>query len=304
MNGRGAVYAALAAMLYGSSYVATAIALRSFSPLGVAAWRGLLGMLALAVILALPQSAAWRPAVLQRRTLLRLAVLGLTGGAIFMLAMNAAVALVGATITAFAAGLYAVIAALLAIPVLRERLDLRTLSALLVALLGTLLLSGLAPSVATVAGIGIALIAAASFGLFLVLSRRWSARHRLSGPMVGVATQLSSAVIAFGGALLLAQPLSNGPLRWDAALAMGWLAIGPSAAASILVVAGMARLEARHASAFLLLNPPTAAILSLFLLGQGLSLIQAIGAAAILGAIGMASWTPARRAEGATPPPG
>ncbi len=301
MNGRGAAYAAGAAMLYGSSYVATAIALRSFSPLGVAVWRGVLGMLALFVILALPSSVALRPAGLQRAAVLRLAVLGLTGGAIFVLAMNAAVALVGATITAFAAGLYAVIAALLAIPVLRERLDLRTLAALLIALVGTLLLSGLQPTVATVEGIGIALLAAASFGLFLVLSRRWSGRYRLSGPVVGVGTQLTSAVVAFGGAALLAQPLSTGPMRLDAALAMGWLAIGPSALASILVVAGMARLQARHASAFLLLNPPTAAILSLVLLGQGLSPIQAVGAAAILGAIGMASWSPGRSRDG--PPP-
>lgn len=295
MSGRGALYAAGAAMLYGSSYVATAIALRTFTPLGVAAWRGVLGTLALLAILALPPFAGARSSVLRGTAIGRLAALGLLGGAVFMLAMNAAVALVGATITAFGAGLYAVIAALLAIPILGERIDLRTFAALLVALLGTLLLSGLAPSPTTVAGIAIALLAAAAFGLFLVLSRRWSGRHRLAGPMVGLATQLTSAVVAFVGAAALAQPLLDGPIRPDAALAMAWLAIGPSAVASVLVVEGMARLEARHASAFLLLNPPTAAVLSLALLGQGLSAVQALGAIAILCAIGLASLRPVGR---------
>ena len=43
----GAVAAAAAAMLYGSAYVATGIALRSFGPTGVAVWAAVLALVLL-----------------------------------------------------------------------------------------------------------------------------------------------------------------------------------------------------------------------------------------------------------------
>lgn len=51
----------------------------------------------------------------------------------------------------------------------------------------------------------------------------------------------------------------------------------------------MRRLEAQRASVFLLLNPPTAALLSLLLLGKRLSGVQLIGGACVLLAIAAAS---------------
>lgn len=289
VNLRGAAYASLAAMLYGSSYVATAIALRSFTPLSVAAWRGLLGAALLAALLLLPAMAIARPGRPGGPALLRLAILGVTGGAVFIVAMNAAVALAGATVTAFVAGLYAVLAALFAIPMLGERIERRTLVALLVALAGTALLAELRVSGDAVRGIGIALIAAVSFGLFLVLSRRWSTPYDLSGPVIGVATLGLSAVIAFAAMALIGEPPLPADPGADALLALAWLAAGPGAAAAVLVVAGMRQLEARHASVFLLLNPPTAAILSFALLGERLSGVQLVGGTCVLVAIAAAS---------------
>lgn len=288
MNARGALYAGTAAVLFGSAYVAIAIALRSYTPLTVAAWRGLLGTMILAGLLALPAMRSLRPAAPDAAGLARLLVLGLVGGALFVIAMNSAVAATGATITAFVAGLYAVLAAVLAIPLLHERLETPLLLALLAALFGTLLLSDLQLSGESLGGIGIALVAAAAFGLFLVLSRRWGARHGLNGPVVGMATLSVSGVAALAAAVLTQERLWPENVRPDAALALVWLAVGPGAAAAVLIVAGMRRLEAGRASVFLLLNPLTAALLSFLLLGERLSPLQLVGGACVLLAIAAA----------------
>jgi drug/metabolite transporter (DMT)-like permease len=89
--------------------------------------------------------------------------------------------------------------------------------------------------------------------------------------------------------------------RPETLLAIAWLAIGPGAAASVLIVLGMRQLEARRASVFLLLNPPTAAVLALVLLGQGLTPLQLLGGAFVLAAIAVASGAfgmPGRAANG------
>lgn len=310
MNAQGAAFSALAAVLYGSSYVATAIALRSFTPIGVAAWRGVLGAAILAVILMLPAMSALRPARPTRDGLIRLGLMGLVGGAIFTVAMNAAVAIAGATVTAFVAGLYAVTAAVLAIPLLGERLERSTLLALLAALVGTILLSGLRLDAGTLAGVGIALVAAAAFGLHLVLSRRWGAMHGLTGPLIGLSTQAISGIATLLLLLTVGEQVLPPAPRVDAWVAIAWLAIGPGAAAAVLVVAGIQRLEARRASIFLLLNPPTAAVLGFVLLGERLTILQLIGGACVLAAIAAASGMTRKRpvasspSHGTTSPPG
>ena len=288
MNPGGALAASCAAVIYGSAYVATVIALEGFSPAGIGVWRGLGGAALVAAALALPAMRAQRPARLSRAALARLAVLGLVGGGLFILAVNAAVASSGATVTAFVAGLYAVLAAIFAIPMLGERLEPHTVVALVAALLGTLLLSDLGTAGVDPVGIGLGLAAALAFGLFLVLSRRWSLAYGLTGATVGLASLTISAVVtaivaAVDGTLVPQSP----PL--DAMLAMAWIAAGPGATAAVLVVIGMRRLPARVASLFLLLNPPTAAALGFVLLGERLSPSQVAGAALVLVAIAAAS---------------
>jgi drug/metabolite transporter (DMT)-like permease len=271
--------------------VITAVALRSFTPVGAAAARGTLGAAVLAAILLAPWAgaAALRPVRLHSAALWRLAALGLMGGAIFMVAMNVAVALAGATITAFVAGLYAVLAAALAVPMLGERPDRITILSLGLALIGTLLLGDLQPSMRLAGGIGVGLVAAISFALFLVLSRRWSVPYGLPGPSVALA---ALALSGAGTAVLMAVtgiPLTEGDLLPEAAWAVAWLALGPGALAAVLVVIGMRRLPARRASAFLLLNPPTAAVLAWVLLGERLSPVQLLGGALVLAAMAGAS---------------
>jgi drug/metabolite transporter (DMT)-like permease len=303
MDRTGVLAAAAAAVLYGSAYVAIAVALDGFTPVGVAVYRGVLGALALGVILV-----AWPglgPRMPTWAALVRLSVIGTVGGGIFVLAMIGAVALAGATVTAFVAGLYAVAAAVLALPLLGERLRPRTGVALGAALFGTLLLSGLQAGTDSIAGVVLALIAAASFGLFLVLSRRWAGGYRLSGPIVGLASASISAMVAISVAAGTSDPIALPQPPVTAVLAVVWIALGPGASAAVLSVVAMRRLRADQASMWLLLNPPTAAILAFMLLDEQLRPLQVGGALLVLAAIGAASiGLPTRMASRRSSPPG
>jgi probable blue pigment (indigoidine) exporter len=294
----------VAALLYGSAYVATAIALDGYSPAGIGVWRGALGLALLLGLLSLPAMRDQRPDRLTRPALARLAVLGTIGGGMFILAMNAAVALSGATVTAFVAGLYAVLASLLAIPLLGERLERRVMLALGAAFVGTTLLSGLQATGTSAGGIALGLVAASAFAVFLVLSRRWSEPYRLTGATVGLASlgisaAVSAVVATIDGSLLPHEA------SFAASAAVAWIAAGPGAAASVLVVIGMRRLPARFAGLFLLLNPPTAAILGFAVLGERLDGVQLVGATLVLAAIAVAGGAmPMRTASRRSSPPG
>ena len=286
---RGAAAASLTAVLYGSSYVATAIALRGFTPLTVALWRGVIGGLALALLIGLVRSPAFRPHGLSRGGVGRLLLLAGLNGPAFIVSMNVAVSLAGASITAFVAGLYAVLAAVFAIPLLGERPERSTLAALVLALIGAALLGEVQLGGDTTLGVGVALLAAVFFAGFLVLSRRWSAAYGLPGPTIGLVAQALSALVALGWAGAIGPILPANPPGPDAIAAVIWLGLAVAALATALVVVGMRRLPARRASAFLLLNPPTAAILSWLLLGERFNPGQFVGAALVLVAMAVAS---------------
>ncbi|HEX8938670.1 MAG TPA: DMT family transporter [Candidatus Limnocylindrales bacterium] len=285
----GMAAAAASAVLFGTSYVATAFALRSFSPVGVGLWRGALAAALLALILVLSRG---RLGALPRDRvrLGRLLVLGVVGGPAFIVAMNLAVALAGAAIASFVAGLYAVLAAVLAPLVLRERLPPQATIGFVVALVGTLLLAGLAPSGSVVAGTAAGLAAALAYALYLVLSRRWTRDDGLSGPAISLATLVCSAVVLLG-VELVREPAAIVParIRPDAALGLLWLVVMVSLIAQLLVVASVRRIAARRSSAFLLLNPPSATLVAWLLLGEALGPVELVGGALVLLGIAVAS---------------
>ena len=142
----GVAAAAGAAILYGAAYPATAVALRSFSPLAVA---GLSCTLALVTVIGLALAGVLpRPAVdgLTGPRLVRLLILALLGGVLFIVGVNIAVAISGPTITGFVAPLYAVFGTLFAIPLLGERVRASTFVAFGLAFAGTALLAGTVPT--------------------------------------------------------------------------------------------------------------------------------------------------------------
>ena len=133
-----------AAIIYGAAYPATAVALRSFSPLAVA---GLSCTLALAVVFGSRRRGPARPAVaaMNGPRLVRLVVLALLGGILFITGINLAVAIVGPTITGFVAPLYAIFGTLFAVPLLGEG-PVDDACRVRLAMAGTALLAGAVPA--------------------------------------------------------------------------------------------------------------------------------------------------------------
>jgi drug/metabolite transporter (DMT)-like permease len=327
---RGELYAALAAMGFGSAYVATSFALGMLGPVPAAVWRSALaGILLLLVLVGRQRGragdrdprhgragdrdprhgaatdvtapgtrpAATVPAVPARAV--RLLVLAIFGGPVFLTGMNLAVANAGATIAAFVAGLYAVLAAVIAPALLPERLTGRIMGGFVLALVGTALLAELDPTGTSVTGMAWGLVAATSFALYLVLSRRWSAPYHLDGTVIGLANAVLT-VVAIGILLLAADPgsLVPSPITPDAVIALAWLA-AVAAFGPVLTVASVRLIPAARTAGFLLLNPVTATVLGVILLGERPSPPQIAGGALVL--LGMAVVTVRR---GSRPPRG
>jgi DME family drug/metabolite transporter len=311
---RGELFAALAAMGFGSAYVATSFALLAFEPVPAAAWRSLLaaiavgafvvarrrrgdpagtGIVAPGVGIAAVEAA---PDAVARAA--RLLVLATFAGPLFLASMNLAVAHVGAAIAAFVAGLYAVLSAVIAPALLPERLTLRVLTGFVLALFGTALLAELDPDATDITGMGWGFIAALSFALYLVLARRWSRRYRLDGLTVAFSNGALTAAV-LGGFILVTDPASLTPAApaTEAVVAIGWLAT-VAALGPILTVASVRLIPAARSAAFLLLSPITASVLALVLLGEQPSTVQSAGGLLIL--LGMAAVTIPGRA-GTTP---
>ena len=293
-----------AAIIYGAAYPATAVALRSFSPLAVA---GLSSTLALVIVLALSVVGVVRPSIeaMTRARFARLVVLALLGGVLFIAAVNIAVAIAGPTITGFVAPLYAVFATTFAVPLLGERIRVGTIVAFGLAFVGTALLAGAVPTGAPLLGILLGLIAAAMFGLFLVLARRWSERYALDGTLVTLANLISRGPILLAIAYVL-DPGGVVPTAVDPAAIVALLTIvfGASTTASLLLMASVRRLPAGRTSAALLLTPVASALIATVVLGERLSAGGLLGAAFILTGMSVASGLlPRRRAPAVTSGP-
>jgi drug/metabolite transporter (DMT)-like permease len=268
----------------------TAVALRTWAPLGVAALQGtfaliLVALLAWARILPRPSMAA-----VSRYGLLRLGVLLLLGGVGFIACMNIAVKLAGPTITGFVATLYAVFAALLAVPVLHERLRPGTIGAFVLALLGTLLLAGFQPLDADATGIAFGLGAAVCFGLYMVLSRRWTATANLDGTSITMAN-----LVGRGPVLLMVQLLIDpaglfpGTVEPASLVALAGLVLLPSLMSQVLLIASVKRVPARRTSASLLLTPLTAAAVSAIFLDERPTPMELVGGLLVVVGIAGAS---------------
>ncbi len=291
-------------MGFGSAYVATSFALTAFEPVPAAAWRSFLAAIAVGTLLvvrrrravpggATPSAGIWASATAVRpgaaARAVRLLVLATFAGPLFLASMNLAVAHVGSAIAAFVAGLYAVLSAVIAPVLLPERLTLRVLAGLVLALLGTALLAELDPNGTDAAGIGWGIVAAVSFALYLVLARRWSAPYGLDGLTVACCNGALAALV-LGGLVLATDPALLTPTApsAEAVVAMIWLA-AVAALGPILTVASVRLIQAARSAAFLLLNPITAIILAVPLLGERPSPLQLAGGALVL--LGMAAAT-------------
>ena len=278
---------ALVAVLWGSAFPVTRILLEEMPPLGAAAWRTLLAATAVALVMGVRgELRRARPVPGQR---IRLSTMAVLGGAVFLIGMNIGVALTGAAITAFVVGMYPILALAVATVVLGEPLARRTVAGLAVTTMGVVLLARPGGAHVELLGVLVALGAAFSFAVYLVLARRWADPVRLPPLSIALALLLSSMLVSSAGQLIV----HPGGLQLDLTLvgwaALLWLAIPASALPHVLVVTTMRRLPASRAAPFLMLMPISGAVIAAVLLNERLDPLQLAGAGLILAGIGAAT---------------
>jgi DME family drug/metabolite transporter len=194
-----------------------------------------------------------------------------------------------------------VLIAILAAVFLRERLTLTTLLALICALAGTTMLVWVAPSQAglqseTLIGVLLALASALGYAIIALCSRALAGRyHPLQPITVGFA---AGALLLLPFALWVGMVAVYSPLGWLLLLHMGLL---PTALAYVLFLAGMRHTSATVASVVTLIEPLTSTGLAWLFFGERLGPLGLLGAALLLGAIGLLYRGAARPAESTVP---
>ena len=274
---------ALVALLWGSAFPTTRILLRDLPPLGAAAWRMLLALAAVALLLALRgELAQLSPA---RGYRLRLAALAVLGGALFVIGLNVSVFLTGASVSSFVTGTYPLLAVVIAAILLGEPMGRRVFVALGIAAVGLVLLARPGGAHVEPLGVAVALGAALCFGLYLALARRWRSAERLPTLTVAFYLLLSTVIVT----ALLQAAIDPSGLRLDLSTegwaALIWLALPASALPHVLVIATLRRLPAGRAAPFLMLMPISGTVISAILLGERLDVLQLVGAGLILAGI-------------------
>jgi DME family drug/metabolite transporter len=303
--GRGLLYLIVTGATWGTAGAAASLVYRT-SDMGAPSlsfWRCALGLVLLLAGRGL--SPRPRPAVtvpLARRAA-RAVATGL-GLAVFQTAYFAAVESTGlavATVVTLGAG--PVLIALGARLLLGERLGAGGVLSVAGALAGlaVLTLGGPAATVGP-AGVLLALLSAAGYGVMTLLTRRWG---RDGGADASDTTVWSFAVTSL---CLLPFALHEGLLPHTAHPArLLWLllytAAVPTALAYALYFAGAAVVRSATVSVVMLLEPVTAAVLAVVLLGERLTAATAAGTLLMLAAVAGLAVSEARAAGGEEPVP-
>jgi drug/metabolite transporter (DMT)-like permease len=295
---RGEVLAFVAAVLWGTSWPAIAIALSGLSPLGIALFRGGVQGIVLLLLLAAVTGRRvegfnllrWRPTARQTTMLIGL---GLLGG-FFNVGQSYAVELSGSASASFVAGLYPVVAVVAAPFVLTEPITRRSMLAVGLAGLGVLLIAspGSADG-AHLAGVGMGALAAVSFGLFLVLGRRLMASATLPPLVTTVAAFFGTAVVASAISAVVAGPLVRSPGP-ELALAMAWLVVVAGVLPLALTEIAIRAVPTARSSPYLFITPLVAVFIAVLGLGERPSAIQLLGGALVIVGIAVATSAPTR----------
>lgn len=210
--------------------------------------------------------------------------------AVDLVAWHYAIDVVGAGLATVLANVQVVIVGLVAWAVLGERPSRATIAAVPVMLTGVVLISGVLGADAygdnPTAGAVLGLLAAAAYAGFLLLLRAGnSGRDHRAGALLD-ATLIGGAGAAVAGAALGSLDLVP---TWPA---HGWLvvlALNSQVLGWLLISYALPRLPAIVTSVLLLLQPVSAVLLAMVLLGEAPSLLQMGGVALVL--VGIATAT-------------
>ncbi|MEU3608450.1 EamA family transporter [Streptomyces sp. NPDC035033] len=307
--GRSLVHLVVAGIAWGTAGAAGSLVFRNsdMGPLALSFWRCAGGLLLLLAVPALRLSrrrparaaASVSAAGESRRTrLVRIVGTGV-GLAVFQTAYFAAVEATGLAVgTVVTLGAGPVLIAVGARVTMGERLGLGGLAAVTGALAGlAVLVLGGGGAEVRLAGVGYAVLSAAGFAALTLLTR-WLGR---TGG--GAAGSLASTAWTFGVSALVVLPLAVAegllPHTEDAVrllLLLLYVAAIPTALAYALYFAGAAVVRATTVSVIMLLEPVSAALLAVTLLGEELTATTVLGTVLLLAAVTGLAFAEARTA--------
>ena len=263
---RGALYGITAASIWGSMYVVSDVVLQVVPPFTLLSLR-----IILALMILLPVSQRRgdsMPNAQSLRSLLAVGVLGigLSLGAQFV-GTDLSTAVNGALVTS-ASPAFVVLFALL---VLRERLTLSRLSAIVLASAGVLIILDPASAdfgSATFAGDVFLAIAGLTWGLYSVLVRYVSMRHPLPTLTVTVVALIGGLLVALPASILELAQRPIGTFSPGILLGVLYLGLVCTAFALLLWNRAFALVPATIASLFFFAQPLAGAVLAAIFLGQ------------------------------------
>ncbi|MFF9278240.1 DMT family transporter [Streptomyces griseosporeus] len=289
--GRGLLYLIVAGAAWGTAGAAASLVYRTsdLGPVALSFWRCAAGLVLLAAARLLrprPRgAAAVAPAPLGRR--FRRALATGIGLAVFQTAYFAAVSATGlavATVVTLGAG--PVLIALGARLTLGERLGGGGAAAVAGALAGlvVLVIGGGGASVRPW-GVLLALLSAGGYSVMTLLTRRWGREGGADASATTVSafavTSLCLLPFAVGEGLV---PHAVDPVR--TVVLLGYIAAVPTALAYALYFAGAAVVRSATVSVIMLLEPVSAAVLAVCVLGERVSVATCVGTVLMLGAVG------------------
>jgi drug/metabolite transporter (DMT)-like permease len=267
-------------------------------PLPLLSWRFALAALAIGSYVALRRPGDLRAGL---QHLPRYAALSLTGYGAASVCFFFALQRVSASVVAVLLYTYPAIVALLAVPVLKERLTASRIVALLTTFAGCVLVVGVLEERVSVDGPGIVLALGAGVG--------YAAFTLLSQKLVAGDSRLVTMAYTFGLSaagvtmvtLLVGESLS--PVGWTGQL---WLLLGgivalPTFAAVALYLRGIRELGAPQAAVLSTVEPVFTVGLAGVVLGERLTVLQLAGVALVVVGIAIAEWPDRTSADVAVP---
>ncbi|MFF5982420.1 DMT family transporter [Streptomyces olindensis] len=285
--GRGLLCLIVAGASWGTAGAAASLVYQAsdLGPIALSFWRCAAGLVLLLGVRLLRSRAASPVREPFRRRALRAGVTGL-GLAVFQTAYFAAVSATGlavATVVTLGAG--PVLIALGARLTLAERLGRGGAAAVLGALAGlAVLVLGGGGAAVRPSGVLLALLSAAGYSAMTLLTRRWGRDGGADASRTSVeafaVTSLCLLPFALAEGIL---PHTGEPVRLLVLLA--YVAAVPTALAYSLYFAGAAVVRSATVSVIMLLEPVSAAVLAVVLLGERLTVATVAGTLLLLGSV-------------------
>lgn len=261
-------------LTWGSSFFLMEIALGSFSPYGIALFRGLSGGVSLLVFSLLTRQSF----VVDRRTLLDLAVVALLLNSIPGFLFSYGQTYVSSVVAGMLNATTPLMTVLVIMVAFREqRLNANQLLGVAIGFLGITCVSGVLQDSGsfTWQGIGAILLATLCYGISFPFSRRRLGNVAVSSTMLATYQVLMSGLLLLPISLMT--PVTNAPLQQSAIIAMALLGAIGTGFAYIWNFRNVRLAGSAIASTVTYMTPVVATILGVFILGEPLGVAQIVG---------------------------